>query len=57
MDMTMNKDELNLEPHELSIDQLDEVSAGFVWILAVAGGFAAGVLIRAGFDWVAHKLN
>jgi hypothetical protein len=33
-------------------DELDEVNGGFIWIAAVAGGFAAGVGIR----WAADKV-
>lgn len=49
MDMTMNKEELNIEPRELSIEELDEANGGFLWIAAVVIGFAAGVAIRALF--------
>jgi len=35
---------------ELSIDEIDSVNGGFIWIAAVVGGFAAGVAIRAGID-------
>ena len=42
--------------HELSIDELDSASGGFIWIAAVVGGFAAGTAIRMGFDWAVRKL-
>jgi hypothetical protein len=41
---------------ELSIDELDSASGGFLWIAAVVGGFAVGTGIRMGFDWAVKKL-
>ena len=37
---------------ELSLDELDNTSGGFIWIAAVVGGFAVGTAIRAGIDWL-----
>ena len=36
----MKMEELNMEPRELSLNELDEASGGFIWIAAVVGGFA-----------------
>jgi hypothetical protein len=45
MDMTMNKEELNIEPRELSIDELGNASGGFAWIpIVVVGLFLAGII-------------
>ena len=45
------------EIRELSIDELDEVNGGFVWIGAFLAGAAAGYGIRlageAVYDWFA----
>ncbi|MBR0756516.1 hypothetical protein JQ604_30425 [Bradyrhizobium jicamae] len=56
MEMDMKMDELNMKPHELSLDELDNTSGGFIWIAAVVGGFAAGTALRMGFDWAVKKL-
>jgi hypothetical protein len=41
-------EELNAEPRELSIDELDNASGGFAWIpLVVVGLFVAGVIHKA----------
>jgi len=43
----MNVEKLNMEPRELSIDELDNASGGFAWIpLVVVGLFVAGILHR-----------
>ena len=45
---TMKVEELNAEPRELSIDELDNASGGFAWIpLVVVGLFVAGVIHKA----------
>ena len=54
LNMEMKKTET--AEHELSIDELDSASGGFIWIAAVVGGFAAGTAIRMGFDWAVRKL-
>ena len=46
----------NTTEHELSIDELDAASGGFVYIAVVVGAFAAGTAIRMGFDWLRTKL-
>ena len=56
MDAMMKNEELNMEPRELSIEELDETSGGFLWIAAVVGGFAAGTAIRMGIDWAVKRL-
>jgi hypothetical protein len=44
---TMKVEELNAEPRELSIDELDNASGGFAWIpLVVVGLFVTGILHR-----------
>ena len=52
MEMTKTK----TADHELSLDELDSASGGFIWIAAVVGGFAAGTAIRMGIDWAIRKL-
>ena len=42
--------------HELSIDELDAASGGFVYIAVVVGAFALGTGIRMGLDWLRTKL-
>jgi hypothetical protein len=54
LNMEMKKTET--AERELSIDELDSASGGFIWIAAVVGGFAAGTAIRMGFDWAVRKL-
>ena len=56
MDAMMKTEELNMEPRELSIEELEQTSGGFIWIAAVVGGFAAGTAIRMGIDWAVKKL-
>jgi len=41
---------------ELSIDELDSASGGFVWIAAFVGGFVVGGAIRLTADWAIKKL-
>jgi hypothetical protein len=44
----MKAEELNMEPRELSIDELDNASGGFIWIpLVVVGLFVSGIVYRA----------
>lgn len=52
----MKMDQLNAKSAELSIDELDNVSGGFLWIAAVVGGFAVGTGIRMGIDWAVKRL-
>ena len=41
----VNVEELNIEPRELSINELDNASGGFAWIpLVVVGLFLAGII-------------
>ncbi len=48
MEMAVKVEELNMEPRELSIDELDDASGGFAWIpLVVVGLFLAGTMYRA----------
>jgi hypothetical protein len=42
--------------HELTIDELDSASGGFLWIGVVVGAFAVGTGIRMGIDWAVRKL-
>ena len=42
--------------HELSIDELDAASGGFIYIAVVVGAFAAGTAIRMGIDWALRRL-
>ena len=56
MQMEMKMEELNMEPRELSIDELDDASGGFLWIAAVVGGFAVGTAIRMGIDYAVKRL-
>ena len=44
----MKAEKLNMEPRELSIDELDNASGGFAWIpLVVVGLFVAGIIHKA----------
>jgi hypothetical protein len=44
----MKAEKLNMEPRELSIDELDNASGGFLWIPVVTVGlFVAGIIYRA----------
>jgi hypothetical protein len=44
----MQVEELNTEPRELSIDQLDNASGGFMWIPVVTVAlFVAGMIHKA----------
>jgi len=47
------------DSHELSIDELDSASGGFLWIGVVVGAFAAGTAIRMGIEkgHVVARLN
>jgi len=54
--MKMEMKESNIEAHELSLNELDEVSAGYVWIAVVVVSFAAGTAIRMGIDWALKRL-
>ena len=41
----VNAEELNGEPRELAIDELDNASGGFAWIpIVVVGLFLAGII-------------
>jgi hypothetical protein len=42
--------------NELSMDELDSASGGFVWIGVVVGAFAVGTGIRMGIDWAVRRL-
>ena len=43
----VNVEELNIEPRELAIDELDGASGGLAWIpLVVVGLFLAGIINR-----------
>ena len=47
-DDSMKVEKLNTEPRELSIDELDNASGGFVWIpLVCVGLFVTGIVYRA----------
>ncbi len=47
MEMAKKVEELNMEPRELSIDELDNASGGLAWIpLVVVGLFVAGIINR-----------
>jgi hypothetical protein len=44
----LKAEELNMESRELSIDELDNASGGFIWIpLVVVGLFVSGIVYRA----------
>jgi hypothetical protein len=44
----MKVEELDMEPRELSIDELDNASGGFIWIPIVCVGlFVSGIVYRA----------
>jgi len=43
-------EKLNTEERELTIDELDSTSGGFLWIGVVVGAFALGTAIRCGVD-------
>jgi len=44
----MKVEKLNMEPRELSIDELDNASGGFMWIpIVTVGLFVAGIVYRA----------
>ena len=48
MEMAMKAEESNMEPRELSIDELDDASGGLIWIpLVVVGLFVSGIVYRA----------
>lgn len=47
----------NTETHELSIDELDSASGGFLWIGVVVGAFALGTGIRMGIDALVRKIT
>jgi hypothetical protein len=57
MEMAMKVEELNMEPRELTLDELDDASGGFIWIAAVVGGFAVGTAMRYGIDWVVGRFR
>ena len=44
------------DSHELSIDELDSASGGFLWIGVVVGAFAAGTAIRMGIDSLVRRM-
>ena len=48
---------LNSEVRELSVDEIDSVAGGVLWIPVVVVAFAAGVAIRAGIDKVVDKIT
>jgi hypothetical protein len=54
MDMAMKVDELNMEPRELTLNELEEISAGFGWILLGALSVVAGYAFGA---WLHTKLK
>jgi hypothetical protein len=44
MELAMKVEELNMEPRELTIEELDEASAG-LFFLGFAAGIGAGIVI------------
>ena len=46
----MNANVANKDVRELSANELDAVSGGFLWIGVVVGAFALGTAIREGLD-------
>jgi bacteriocin-like protein len=52
----MNVQEMT-EIRELTMDELNEVSGGFVWIAAFVGGAAVGYGIRRGAEAIADWLG
>jgi hypothetical protein len=50
-------EKLNTEERELTVDELDSASGGFLWIGVVVGAFALGTAIRMGIDKVVEKIG
>jgi hypothetical protein len=50
-------EKMNTKPDELTIDELDSASGGFLWIGVVVGAFALGTAIRMGIDKVVEKVT
>lgn len=50
-------EQLNKKADELTIDELDSASGGFLWIGVVVGAFALGTAIRMGIDKVVEKVT
>jgi hypothetical protein len=49
-DKAMNTEIENKDIRELSINEIDNVSGGFLWIGVVVGAFLLGTGIRMGID-------
>jgi hypothetical protein len=56
MEMAMKADELNMEPRELTLDELDEAAGGFLplFVGAFIVGFSGGLWVGR---CIAHALN
>ncbi len=58
MEMAMKVEELNLEPRELTLSELDEASGGFIQF---ALGILVGAVVCGGAvlltDWIRTKLR
>ena len=52
MEMAMKVEELNMEPHELTLDELDDASGGFIVALC-AGAFIVGFSIGL---WIGRQI-
>jgi hypothetical protein len=47
----------NKKTEELTIDELDTASGGFIYIAVLVGAFALGTAIRTGIDKVVAKIT
>jgi hypothetical protein len=53
----MNTNLENKDVRELSIEEVDAVSGGFLWIPVVVGAFLLGTAIRMGIDKAVEKIT
>jgi hypothetical protein len=58
MEIAFEVEDLNMEPRELTLGELDDASAGFGWILVGAAlGTAAFTAGYAFGQWLRRRLN